>query len=152
MTKQDIDYWTTQDEKSSQEFLKSAEDELEYKFKISFIDQTIIKVDDEDYSGTLNIYEIEYKGMTRIIGIECYMGKHDSAFLKDTERTDYIDDGTSTDEILRNAKAWFERQHQGQKPLFPLPSGSPAHRVPYAPEDSGAGGTSWLRFNKRRMA
>ena len=109
MTKQDIDYWTTQDEKSSQEFLKSAEDELEYKFKISFIDQTIIKVDDEDYSGTLNIYEIEYKGMTRIIGIECYMGKHDSAFLKDTERTDYIDDGTSTDEILRNAKAWFER-------------------------------------------
>ena len=109
MTQQEIDYWTSEDDHSSLDFLESAEDELGYKFKISFIDQTISEVDDENYSGTLNIYELEYKGMTRCIGIECYMGKHNSAYLKDTKSTGYIDDGTSTDEILGNAKTWFER-------------------------------------------
>lgn len=109
MEQNEIDYWTTKDENSSLDFLKAVEDELGYEFKKSFIDQTIIEIDEENYSGTLNIYELEYNGMTRVVGIECHMGEHNSAYLKDTESVDYINEGTSTDEILGNAKEWFER-------------------------------------------
>ena len=91
------------------EFLHNVESILGYSLNPQLVDQSVIQVDDDEYSGSNNIYDLEYNGKKRTIGIECYKGTPDSAWLTSIDADGYIDDGTSIEDIMSNPEAWFDR-------------------------------------------